>query len=282
MESNEVFSFFRQVVNRAGMEDIISVGENVNELADIMIYQEENNSAQALILFGNYLFPLECIKSILYKYGDSNLYHYAESELQFLIILEEGYKYVVEFSKNGSTEDIFYEGVWRTGKDEVKKVLEQYNKKWLQGINIIKMVFAAEQYIKKGFGGNMVAYSERIKEVINYYMKENPTNRFFLFNCAFLSLLLFENENEDVFDIKHIFRQIIAIHGEEEFVQFLVTASENPNDCLMLVCLTWAIIRKIKKEDPDLAADGEFADNSIYYEFPYLDSGHVLSWCELP
>lgn len=113
MTKEKVLSTFKEVLSKAGWEDVVSLSENTNELADIMIYQRENDD-EYLAENGRPLFPFLAIKNILYRYGPENSYNYIGTEVQFVIELQGDSKYIFEFGENGNIDYMFFNEKWIT------------------------------------------------------------------------------------------------------------------------------------------------------------------------
>ena len=84
MTKETALNTFKEIMSKSGMGEVISLSENVNELADIMIYQE-HGAPEYIALNGTPLFPVEEIRNILYQYGEDKFYNYVGSDIQFVI-----------------------------------------------------------------------------------------------------------------------------------------------------------------------------------------------------
>ena len=67
MKSEEALEILRSIVEKAGLMDIISIGCDKNESADIMWFSSDVK-ADYLAVYEEPLFPFSCIENITYKY----------------------------------------------------------------------------------------------------------------------------------------------------------------------------------------------------------------------
>lgn len=68
MTQKEVIGQLSDILSKSGMDSTISISNNTNEIADIMVYQEPKRQ-EYLSLNNKPLFPFEAIVNILYKNG---------------------------------------------------------------------------------------------------------------------------------------------------------------------------------------------------------------------
>ncbi len=186
MTKEKVFDIFKDVLSKAGWEDVVSLSESTNELADIMIYQRENDD-EYLAANGRPLFPFPAIKNILYQYGPENFYNYVGTEVQFVIELQGNSEYIFEFGENDNIELMNFNGEWITEYKLIVDALAQYNHQIAYRINMECLVKSVLEIIEGHDTIDELDLKE-IQGVVNQYIERNPADLDFLFHYAYISL----------------------------------------------------------------------------------------------
>lgn len=79
MKKEDVVNIFKGVIEKAGYEEILTVSDNVNQLADIIMYKCPGEE-KMFAMDGEPLAPIDPIKNILYDFGkDKFSYTYADT-----------------------------------------------------------------------------------------------------------------------------------------------------------------------------------------------------------
>lgn len=254
MTKEAVLSTFKEILSKSGMEEVVSLSENTNELADIMIYQE-HGAPEYLALNGKPLFPIWEIKNILYRFGEAEVYNYVGSELQFVIELKGDACYILEFGNNGICDAMHFNGDWVTEDEKIKAALVQYNQIISKRDNVQCLVYSVAGIIE---AKDNIADSElrEVQEEINRYIKENPDDEDFLLFYAYSLLQMFVYEDTDLFDIKNIVRRLVSDGRSAEFIDYIRrdnTDSDgaifNDGYYLSLVAAALRMIREIREEE---------------------------------
>lgn len=252
MTKETVLNTFKEIISKSGMGEVVSLSENINELADIMIYQEQG-TPEYLALNGTPLFPFGEIKNILYQYGEKKCYNYVGSELQFVIELKGDARYILEFG-DGICEDMLLNGKWATNDEEIKANLMQYNQKVSEKTNVECLIYSVAGAIETG---DDIDDSElrAVQEEVDRYIEENPADKDFLLSYAYSSLQMFVFENKDLFDIKNIIRKLIREKCDDSFIDYIREWSSDPEDFrhngyyLSLVTTALQLRQEIKEEE---------------------------------
>lgn len=253
MTKEVVMSVFKEILSKSGMEEFVSLSENVNELAEIMIYQEQN-APEYLALNGMPLFPFGEIRNILYAYGEDKFYNFVGTELQFVIELKGDDCYVLEFGDDGPCYAMRFNGEWTDKTKEIKAWLVQYNRKASKKANVECLVYSVAGIIEaKGIIDD--SDLREIHEEVDRYIKENPEDTDFMLTYAYSSLQIFVYENTDLFDMKNIIRRLVQKKCDDDFIDFIRGQSSDPKDFrdngyyLSLVTVALRLIREIKEEE---------------------------------
>lgn len=254
MTKEMVLNTFKEILSKSGMEEVVSLSENVNELADLMIYQEYGEP-EYLAINGKPLFPLWEIRNILYQYGQEKFYNFVGSTLQFVIELKGDSCYVLEFG-DGICEAMRFNGEWATNHDEIRDCLVRYNQKVSQRLNVECLFHSVEGLIE---GKGIIVDSElrEVRERVHRYMKENPTDRDFLLSYTYSALTMFVYEDTDLFSIKTIIRKIVHEGCGDDFADYIRQYSSDPKDFrengyyLSLVTAALHLIREVNGEDTE-------------------------------
>lgn len=232
MTKEKFLETFQEILGKAGMDKMISLSENTNELADIMIYQMEN-SPEYLALDGRPLFQIHEIRNILYRFGEEKMYNYAGTELQIVIELNGDACYVLEFGDQGMCEAMRFRGQWMTDDEQIKDALARHNRTVSKRDFVMNLVWAVFEVIE---GSDEVNDSERkeVQKAAARYIQENPADLEFLLFYAYRALQMFVYEEEDLFDIKAIVGKIVHSGYEEEFKSYI--RDENTGSDGRLMC----------------------------------------------
>lgn len=104
MRRESAMKVFRNILEKSGMKDLVSLSETPNELADLMVYQKPNEP-EYLACGGKPLFKFSEIHNILYQYGDGEekFYQFVGTELQFIIELRGDASYILEYGNMAKT-----------------------------------------------------------------------------------------------------------------------------------------------------------------------------------
>lgn len=169
MTKDTVINTIRDILNKAGMEDIVSVSENMNEIADIMIYQkaDEPVKTEYFAVHEVPLFPIDKMQNILYQYGSEKPYIYVGTELQILIELGNNARYVLEFGDDGISELMFFEGKW---VDNREARLARYNHNTSKKRFIMELIYSVVEITEAGDSVEDTEIKE-IKKTIDQYIK---------------------------------------------------------------------------------------------------------------
>lgn len=233
------------------MEDIVSVSENMNEIADIMIYQkaDEPVKTEYFAVHEVPLFPIDEMQNILYQYGSEKSYIYVGTELQILIELGNNARYVLEFGDDGISELMFFEGKW---VDNREASLARYNHNTSKKRFIMELIYSVAEITEAGDSVEDTEIKE-IKKTIDQYIKENPSDIDFLLSYAYESLLMFAYQDEDFFDIKDIISRIIQNGSQDDFTGYIRTMAcdhksyKDNGYYLTLVTTALQLIRECKE-----------------------------------
>lgn len=254
MTKETVLSTFKEILRKSGMENVISLSQNVNELADFMIYQEQD-APEYLAMNGAPLFPIREIRNILYQYGGEKLYHYVGSELQFVIELKGDARYIIEFGDNGFCDDMYFLGEWLSEDKKIKVALARYNQLANKRFNMQCLVDSVVEIVECH---EEVSDSElrEVREEACCYLEENPMDQDFLLHYAYISLEKLAYEERDLFDTKSIVRRIVRNGCPDQFLDHIRSIYGKPNGYmysagpyLFLVTVALQMIREIKEEE---------------------------------
>lgn len=115
MRRESAMKVFRNILEKSGMKDLVSLSETPNEVADLMVYQKPNEP-EYLACGGKPLFKFSEIHNILYQYGDGEekFYQFVGTELQFIIELRGDASYILEYGENGLCDAMRLHSVWAT------------------------------------------------------------------------------------------------------------------------------------------------------------------------
>ena len=119
-----------------------------------MIYQVPGE-LEYLAVYEKPLFPLYAIKNILFKYGADYTYNYTDTELQFIIVLENDNKYVIEYANYELTGFMLYNGKRITEEVNIKATLKKYNNIFIKRDNLECLFQSMEATVDEGYGNAM-------------------------------------------------------------------------------------------------------------------------------
>ena len=148
MERKNAMKIFQDVLEKSGMNDLVSLSETPNELADLMIYQKPNRP-EYLACNGKPLFEFGEISNILYQYGEEKWYNFVGTELQFIIELQGDSSYLLEYGENGFCDAMCLDGVWATKDEEIRRMLAQYNHRVSDRRNVESLLDSALKMIEE-------------------------------------------------------------------------------------------------------------------------------------
>lgn len=228
--------------------------DNKNEIADIMIYQEPGKP-EYLAVYEEPLFPLYAIKYILYKYGEDYIYNYEDTELQFVIELENHYNYVIEYGSGDLTGLLFLNGKWITGRLDVEAALkEYYNDRLIKRNNLETLFKSMAATIDEGYYDLYDTEAKETCKAVDSYLKENPADTELLFSFAYTALQMLVYSEIDIFDINHIIRKLLQENIEDNFIEYIREYECNPDDYrdnigyANLATTALRLIREVKEE----------------------------------
>lgn len=224
MTSKTFFETLRGIVCKSGMEEKVSLSENTNELADLMVYQEEG-APEYLAMGGNPLFQFGEIKSILYQYGEEKPYSFVGTRLQLIIVLDgialdEDVKYILEFGDNGLCDGMLLAGKWLVSREEIKDGLAAYHRMSRKRTSARSLLRAFE-----GATDDEDIYLDSSRSVVKAalwsYIQENPCDRDVLFDCAHTALQLYVYEDDDLLDVKAFLERVVINEYQDEFMEYI-------------------------------------------------------------
>lgn len=96
MTKEKLITCLKDILHTTDMANRVSLSENTNELANLMIYQAPGKD-QYLGMDGTPLFPISVIRNILYEYGDDKFYTYTTTNFKLVFELKGNFNYIVEF-----------------------------------------------------------------------------------------------------------------------------------------------------------------------------------------
>lgn len=137
MRKEKVMSILKKIISEAGLEDIISVSDSINKMADFMAYKEYNG-LEMFAIDGDPLFPFYSIDNILYDDRKESM-HFVSEELHFRILFElwNDYLFIYEMGDSYNTYMIRKnDGKWLTEDregfknidDELKSYTDYFEK----------------------------------------------------------------------------------------------------------------------------------------------------------
>lgn len=258
MRRDLVIRVFKDVLNKAGWSEFVSLSETPNELADIMVYQEPFQ-AEYLACNGNPLFEFGQIRNILYAYGPDakTKYHHEGSKVQFVIELNWDALYVLEYGDEGPYDFMRLDGEWESEFNNVQVKLSQYNQRFMKRDNVECLLYAAIHMVQENDPIDDPELTE-IKQEIERYINANPDDQEFLLDAAYISLMAAVEEDTDLFNIKDLIKKIVSSGFEDSFIGYIKRANICDNDfssslTISYVSLGTAALRLIREAKEELS-----------------------------
>ncbi len=252
MKKETAMKVFRDVLEKSGMKDFVSLSETPNELADLMVYEKPDRPAY-LACNGRPLFEFWEINNILYLYGEGEekLYHFVGTKIQFVIELQGDARYVLEYGENGFCEAMHLYGAWATEEEEIQTLLTQYNWRVTDKNNIENLIYAVLKMIEENEKPTKEEQQEIAREV-KRYMTENPWDKDLLFGAVNSLVQAMVYEDADLPLTIELMRQIVCVGDEDGFMAYM-RREEGPVDGVPGYYVTLAagalrLIREIKEE----------------------------------
>ena len=250
MERKNAMKIFRDVLEKSGMNDLVSLSETPNELADLMIYQKPNRP-EYLACNGKPLFEFGEISNILYQYGEEKWYNFVGTELQFIIELQGDSSYTLEYGENGFCDAMCLDGVWATKDEEIRKMLAQYNHRVSDRCNVENLLDSVLKMIE-GNENLMEEEQQEITREIKRYTEENPWDKEFLFSAADGMVRAIVYEEADLPMTRDLIKQIVCAGDEKEFMEYIRREEGQYDDIsgydVGLATAVLRLIREIKEE----------------------------------
>lgn len=226
MHSADTIARIKDTVDKAGMGEIISVSDNVNESACIMCYQEEGKPV-FLALFDKPKIAFADVKNVLYSYGEDKMYDRPDTILRLVFALNDGATYAIESDGEGMLSETFdYEGKRQDDPAGVDEALEKYNARHEVGRNKEKdAILSVFEVVLEFLGESQREYLnegtvDAVKRKMEKYTEENPDDVDFLFEYAYDSLRL-AVYGEDAFDAEQIVGVIKAQGRLDDFAEYI-------------------------------------------------------------
>ena len=110
MRKEKVMSILKKIISEAGLEDIISVSDSINKMADFMVYKKYNE-LEMFAIDGDPLFPFYSINNILYDDRKESIY-FISKELHFRILFELWNDYLFVYEIGDSYKYIYDSKKW--------------------------------------------------------------------------------------------------------------------------------------------------------------------------
>lgn len=226
MTQEKLITCLKDILHTTNMENSVSLSENANELANLMIYQAPGEDLY-LGMDGTPLFPISVIRNILYEYGDDKFYTYTTTEFKLVFELKGNFDYIVEFGM-GYDAFVSYPGHFESDCKKVKVLLEQYNQRMRRRESMDRLVWTvAELSETHNIDSNEIS---EVKETAIRYMNETPDDKDFSLLYAYLALVMFWNDEGDNFDVKSALQRITALNLEDDFIAYIEDYCYYPNN----------------------------------------------------
>lgn len=136
MVKEKVMSELKQRIAEAGLDDFISVNEDVNKMGTFMVYRDNQSKVEMFAVDGEPLFPFDAITNILYDDRIESM-HYCTEETacrilfelynDYLFIYEIGDQEIGWFLRNDSNDWFTDEG--KEGTNELKSYNDKIQKR---------------------------------------------------------------------------------------------------------------------------------------------------------
>lgn len=219
MKKEEVISVFKDVIEKANYEEFLTVSDNVNQLADIMIYSHSHED-DMFAIDGEPLFPVCQIKNILYDFGkDKSSYTYVGTEIMFILELKDGSSFVIEDGEQCRREIFFLNRQQFTDYKKIRKALKVYNDKLRKRSFVFGLFHTIATMVETGEVIDIDLLP--ISKEIFHYIDNNPADNDFLFYFAHKLLCLLVINDSDLFDINSVLRKIVENAQVDEFLKYV-------------------------------------------------------------
>lgn len=250
MRKEEVIHIIKELLTEAGLQEDFSISENTNELADIMIYKGADGIEQ-LAIEETPMFPFEMIENILFLRGEENDYGYRfkGTELQIILELKEGARYIVEFGDQGITDMILTEDYTDIYDDKlIQSTINDYVRKFKKREQVKNLFYLIADMIERGDNELEDATVNEVKKTVCFYIDEHPQDADFIFSYAGVALQLHVYNDNDVFHVEEIMKKIVERREEDDFMLYLEEEFLHVGGSyyLSLAAEALSIIRKIK------------------------------------
>lgn len=254
MKKEELFVCLKEIISVAGMEEMVSLSNQKNELADLMLYCTTDGT-EYLGSCGEPLFPVSAINNILYQYGDDEdytFYTFTGTMLQIHFELEGNVDYIYAAGENGTAEALSYPGYWETNGKKICEFLEQYRNRMRAKKSRERMIWTAARLAE--YHNVQKDEMDAVKNLANSYIDEHPEDKSFLLYYSYLALTMFWNDEGDGFDVKAALRRIVDRKLEDAYLAYIEDEcycddDENDNGYYLGVTTTaLKIMQEIKEE----------------------------------
>lgn len=222
MTQKEVIGQLSDILSKSGMDSAISISNNTNEIADIMVYQEPKRQ-EYLSLNNKPLFPFEAIVNILYKNGPDDNSRFEDTQLTICFLLKYKCEYIVEYGNS------CFHGYMICDKSQSDHELQGTDiaESYLEKCNEISRTAHNLSDVLDDFAGTLeVAYVDNseaaeIGKTVFSFLENNPSEIDLLLHFAYISLEIYVYDDDDVFGIKDIFAKLIQINAENSFLEYI-------------------------------------------------------------
>lgn len=193
MKPTEVFDVLRDILEKAGLADCVSISSDKNESAELMWFSSKEKN-DYLAIYDTPLFPISCIENITYEYkrkDDDRLVFFKNDALCILRFhLNDNYLFIIEFDEDccpnlyfNSSPDDNTKWIEDEKKAEFYSAISQYT------LMVEKQEFY-EDLITALFAGNGssrldVDLCEKQHRIIFHYLQNNQSDEELLFLYAY-------------------------------------------------------------------------------------------------
>ncbi len=222
MRSTDIITKIHIIIKKAGLDDHISISRDINEIADLMVYNSSKDNEQ-LAICGIPRFYVDDIANILYMYGDDKEYHFKDSELQIIFELAGGATYILEFGDEGIHEIWEVNDVLHAEINDVERSIRQYILQSALRRNLLNYVYVISSIYLESADG-LYLYEDGEKEIrgaVIRYMDAYPEDIEFINIVGYESLSVSLYENKDPFGLKDIVRRLVKKGIEVEFLDYI-------------------------------------------------------------
>lgn len=222
MRKEDLFARLKEILDTAGMDEMISLSDQKNELAELMLYCAADGT-EYLASFGYLLFPVSAVNNILYQYGKEKDYIFVKTMFQIVFELEGNVDYYYEYGDDGEVTALSYPGHWETDDKKIGEFLEQYRNRMRAKESRERLVLTAAR-LSECHNAEKDEMDE-VRRRANRYMDEHPEDESFLLCYSYHALTMFWNDEGDWFDVKAALRRIVDRKLEEAYLAYI------ENDC---------------------------------------------------